>query len=393
MQRVYLDYAAATPLDPYAAKKMRRFLTSLYGNPSSIHEEGRIARHVVENARQTIADILGARPSEIIFTGSGTESIALALYGIMGMYPSTRFVTTAIEHPAIVENMRALKRHGYGVSMVETDATGIIDLKHLALSLTPDTTLLSVQYVNNEIGSVQPLSEIMRIVRRERTRRKKTDEALPLWFHTDACQAAEYHPLNVEKLGIDLLTLNASKVYGPKGVGMLYKKKHVPLQPLWEGGGQEQRFRGGTENVMGIIGFAAALDRAHIRKQKERARMERLQHYFFTQLQRMVPSAVLNGPSLGSSRTQNNVNISIPGITTETLAVYLDVKGIAASTGSACAQRDTGASYDILDVPPADNLSKRGIRFTMGRHTTQHDIDHTMQALCDSVRLLQKAPR
>ncbi|TSC80163.1 MAG: cysteine desulfurase [Parcubacteria group bacterium Gr01-1014_29] len=388
-----MDYAAATPLDKEVRKAMLPFLRTQYGNPSSIHAEGRAADAAIAKARKSIADVLGMRPPEIIFTGSGTESIALAIQGVMNLHHGAHMVTSEAEHSAVLENAAMVEKIGSRVTYIPVTRYGIVDMRLLAKSIQKDTVLISIAYINNEIGAIQPLSEIANIVRKERNRRKVVRELLPLWFHTDACQAGEYAPLRLDALGVDMLTLNASKLYGPKGVGLLCKRTTVGLQPLWGGGGQEQGLRSGTENIAGIVGFAKAVEIADRNKIKERHRMTKLQEYFLRALKQAVPDIELNGPPLGNERSCNNVNIYIPGISGETLVLYFDERGIAASTGSACLSREGGLSRAILSLSQSETRAVQSIRFTLGRYTARSDIDGAVHVLRNARVLLRNAPR
>ena len=371
-----MDYAAATPLDLGVLKKMTPFLGLQFGNPSSLHREGREAKKAVDLARRDIANTLSVLPDEIIFTASGTESVALAIHGIANSFPKGHIVTTSVEHAAVLENVHVLQKGKHPVTIVDAHADGIVEPKDIDSAIRKDTILVSTIYVQNEIGAVHPLANIARVIRRERNRRRAGGEKTPLYFHTDACQAPEYMPMIIPRLGVDLLTLNGSKVYGPKGVGLLYKRRGVELVSLWQGGGQEQNLRSGTENVAGIIGFAEALHIAEQQKKKEHARMTGLQEYFLKKITQLVPQAKLQGPPAGPLRVLNNVNISLPGMSAQTLVLYLDERGVAASSGSACASnKKTDRS--------------EGVRFTMGRHITRADIDYTIQALCDSIKVLR----
>lgn len=371
-----MDYAAATPLDPRVLQKMSPHFAMRFGNPSSLHEEGRLAKKAADIARKDIAGMLSVLPDEIIFTGSGTESAALALQGIAKAHPGGHIITTLLEHAAVLENTHNLKKERVRVTVVNAEQNGVVDPKKISAAFRKDTVLLSVMYVNNEMGSIQPLAGIARVVRKEQKRRALAGEHLPLYFHTDACQAPEYLPLSVPRLGVDLLTLNASKIYGPKGIGLLYKRRNIPLMPFWSGGGQEHGIRSGTEYVAGIVGFAEALHLAEQRKRKEYARMILLQEYFMKEIKRLLPQAVLQGPPPGIFRVPNNIHITVQDISTETLVLYLDEKGVAVSAGSACASNKK-------------NTKKEGVRFSMGRHTTRADIDYTIRALCDSIKVLQ----
>jgi cysteine desulfurase len=381
-KRIYLDYAAATPIDPRVIKKMTPFFSDMYGNPSSIHEEGRKVRAAIEQARKKIAHILAVQPHEILFTGSGTESIALALHGVTSAIPDSHILVSSGEHAAVLENAKYITQKKATITQIEPEDDGGITPKKIADAITKDTVLVSVMYINNEVGVVQPIREIARVLRKERSRRIVADNKRPLYFHTDACQAAEYASLSIPQLGVDLMTLNASKIYGPKGVGLLYVRKGISLAPLWKGGGQEQGIRSGTEHVAGITGFSEALQIVENKKQKEYKRVSALQAYFIASLQRIIPQCKINGPLPGARRSPNNIHITIPGITAETVVLYLDKKGIAASTGSACESNSTISHNRYFD----------GVRFTMGRYTTRNDIDYTIQALCDTIQVLRRSP-
>ena len=383
MKRIYLDYAAATPLDAAVIRAMAPFFRKQYGNPSSIHASGRIARAAIEESRKKIASILHAEPRNILFTGSGTESAALALQGVMRAYgKSAHIVTTSIEHAAVLENVRKLQREGHSATFAEAGANGCVSPAAITRAITPRTVLISVMYANNETGAIQPIQEIARIIRKERVARTRVGRGVPLFFHTDACQAAGFLPLTVETLGVDLMTLNASKLYGPKGVGALYKRNTVPLAALWEGGGQEQGLRSGTENVAGIVGFGAALEIAEKKKKREARRLAALRDYFIKKILKEIPGTALQGPA-GDSRLPNNVNIFVPDVSGETLVLYLDAKGVEASAGSACNASTDGSSHDTMN----------NIRFTLGRETTRGDIEKTARVLQEAVTLLRKAPK
>lgn len=383
MKRIYLDYAAATPLDLRVLRAMIPFFRKQYGNPSSIHASGRAARAAIEEARKKIADILHTQPRNILFTGSGTESAALALLGVVRAYQkNAHLVTTSIEHAAVSENARLLGHEGYRVTCVDAGSDGRVLAADIARAITPDTVLVSVMYANNETGAIQPIREIARVIRKERTRRRAHSNAMPLFFHTDACQAAGFLPLNTEVLGVDLMTLNASKLYGPKGVGALYVRNTVPVSAFYGGGGQERGLRSGTENVAGIVGFGKALTIAERKKTQEIKRLTKLRDYFIQKITQEIPHVVLNGPT-GELRLPNNVNILVPDISGESMVLYLDVKGVVASTGSACDTSAGNASRDILHA----------VRFTLGRGTVRSDIEKAARAFKEVVTLLRKAPQ
>ena len=389
MKRIYLDHAAATPLDPSIKRAMAPYLGSAFGNPSALYESGRKARKAIDAARVRVAEILHAHPDEIIFTGSGTEADALALYGVLRAHKGN-LVTTSVEHAAVLLNARALEKEGVSATYIEPNEEGFINPQEVARAIDKNTTLVSVMYANNEIGTIEPIREIAKVVRKVREERRKLRITTPLFFHTDACQAAGYLDLNVEKPGIDLMALNASKMYGPKGVGVLYVRRGTPMKPLWEGGGQEAGNRSGTENVAGIIGFAKALEIAEKKKEKESKRLVEIRDYFIDNLMLRIPNTVLNGPK-GEERLPNNINISIPGMDGETMLAYLDVEGIEASTGSACEAKSTQASHVMMAIGRG-SLAHSTLRFTLGRTTTKKDADRTVEVLAKTTKLLQKIP-
>lgn len=391
IKRIYLDYAAATPLDPRVKKVMLPFWGAEFGNPSALYEHGRTARKAIEAARKKVAEILHAHPDEIVFTSSGTESNALAILGVLGAHPGKHVITSTIEHASVLLNVREAEIRGARVSYVQADVEGFINAEHIAAALADDTVLVSVMYANNEIGTIEPIREIAKVVRRERERRHQAGIAMPIYIHTDACQAAGYLNLNVQELGMDLLTANASKIYGPKGAAFLYLKRGVELRPIWQGGGQESAQRSGTENVAGIVGLGAALEIADQLKEVESQRLTALRDYAADMLLLRLPDAVLNGPR-GSLRLPNNINISIPGMSGEILAVYLDKEGIEASTGSACDTAGNNPSHVILGLGRPQEVADGSLRFSLGRETTREDINTLINALIKIIKLLQKIP-
>lgn len=381
---VFLDHAATTPIDERVLEAMMPYLTGSYGNPSAIYSSGRVAKQALAEARTKVAEVLGAKADEIIFTGSGTEANALALFGVMRKHGGA-FVAATTEHHAILHNARQIEKEGMGVTYVPVDINGFVQPSELARAITPDTTLVSIMYANNEIGTIAPMKEIADIIRSERERRKQAGETRPIYFHTDACQAAGYLPLDVRELRVDLMTMNGSKIYGPKGIGALYVRKGIQLAPLWHGGGQENRLRSGTENVAGAVGFAEALHIAQTMREEEGKRLSELRDYFIQQLFQVVPKIVLNGPDpatgLGERRIPNNVNISILDIEGEAFLLYLDHQGIEASTGSACDSVTLDPSHVILALGRPYEYAHASLRFTLGRHTTKEDIDYVLAAI------------
>ncbi len=390
---IFLDHAATTPIDERVLSAMMPYLTESFGNPSAIYSSGRVAKSALADARAKVAEVLGAKADEIVFTGSGTEANALALFGVLRKHGGA-LVTATTEHHAILSNARQLEKEGVYVTYVGVDINGFVHIDELKTAITPETTLVSIMYANNEIGTIAPMEDIARIVKTERERRKTAGETRPIYFHTDACQAAGYLSLNVRELGVDLMTMNGSKIYGPKGIGALYVRKGVLLTPLWHGGGQENRLRSGTENVAGAVGFAEALRIAQSMREEEGKRLTELRDYFIEQLFKIIPKIVLNGPDLssghGTRRIPNNVNISILDIEGEAYLLYLDHKGIEASTGSACDSVTLDPSHVILALGRPYEYAHASLRFTLGRHTTKEDINYALSVMPGITETLRK---
>ena len=387
MRRVYLDHAATTPVDPRVKKAMLPFLEKEFGNPSALYRSGRVSKEALKSVREKVAHILNCLPDEIIFTGSGTESDALALLGVMRKAKKGHLITTAIEHHAVLYNAEALEKEGYDVTYVGVDKDGLVNPKDIASALRPDTMLVSTMYANNEIGTIEPITEIAKVIREfKRSLGRRPFE--PPFFHTDACQAAGYLDLNIQKLGVDLMTINGSKIYGPKGTGLLYVRKGLPIIPLWRGGGQENKLRSGTENIAGIVGLGEALAFVEETKQKENARLSKLRDYFIKGIMERVPKVVLNGHP--RERLPNNVNVSILDIEGEALLLYLDHYGIEASTGSACDSLTLDPSHVILALGRPYEFAHASMRFTLGKSTTKEDLNYVLDVLPVTVKLLRK---
>ncbi|MBI3442421.1 MAG: cysteine desulfurase [Candidatus Sungbacteria bacterium] len=395
MKEIYLDYAATTPVDGRVQRAMEPYWSRKFGNPSSLHRKGVAAKRALEEGRKSIAKILHCKPSEIIFTGGGTEAINLGMIG--AARANARFgkhiITTRIEHHAILGSADMLRREGFEVTTVGVSEDGIVDPQEIKRAIRPDTILVSVMYANNEIGTIQPITEIAKVIRRHRAKQKQSPHyslstiRYPLFF-TDACQAAGALDLNIEKLGVDMLAINGSKIYGPKGIGCLYAKNGIKLEPIIFGGGQEHGLRSGTENVPVIAGFAKALEIAEQMRGKESARLTKLRDWFIEKIMAALQDAVLNGhPEL---RLPNNINISIPGIKGEAAVIYLDAAGIFCSTGSACSSVSLEPSHVILELGRSPDLAQGSLRFTLGRSTTKKDLERVLKALTGVVRKLQK---
>lgn len=409
MREVYLDHAATTYLDPRVREAMEPYWEIEYGNPSSLYRAGRKAKEALDQSRDTVAQTLHCRPEEITFTGGGTEAINLAIFGVARMYKEQgkHLITTKIEHHAVLHSMEALGKEGFEITYLEVDEYGLVNPEDVKKALRPDTILVSVMYANNEIGTIEPIAEIGKVVTEFRKEKVKnlqptTYKLIPPFFMTDACQAAGALDLEVDKLGVDLLAFNGSKIYGPKGVGALYIKKGVRVKSLIYGGGQENNLRSGTENVPGIVGLAKALELAQKERQEENARLGGLRDYFISRLIKEIPKTVLNGPppegearstSLGGhplKRLPNNVNVSVLDIEGEAVILYLDAKGIYISTGSACTSTTLDPSHVILAIGRPYEYAHGSLRFTLGKRTTKKDLDYVMEVFPGVVEKLRK---
>ncbi len=375
MKPIYLDYAAATPLDPDVLALMQPYFAERFHNPSATYLEARnVARQGLDSARQLIASRLGAKPPEIIFTAGGTEANNLAIQGVMRKYPKGEVLVSAIEHESILAPAK-LFNHGE----IPVTTKGIIKLEALKKMINSETVLISAGMVNNELGTLQPLREISLIVEEERKDRQKKGHKTPLYLHTDAAQAPNYFDMHVSRLGVDLLSLNAGKIYGPKQTGALFVKAGVILQPLILGGGQESGLRSGTENVAGAVGMAAALDRAQERRHGEAERVFELKKIFLDMLTNLIPAAEVNGDAKHTA--PHIINVSFPGFDNERLMMELDEAGIQVATGSACAADSGEPSHVLKAIGLPDRLARSSLRFSFGRATTKKDIEVTARTL------------
>jgi cysteine desulfurase len=368
---IYLDYAAATPVDPAVVDAMLPYFTEKFYNPSATYDRARRIRAELEKARTEVAHWLGARSSEIIFTAGGTESNNLAIHGIMRQYPKANIVVSAIEHESVMSPARR-----YECREVAACGDGRVNLEDLRSKIDDNTALVSIGYANNEIGTVQPLREIARII--DDKRRQRVSK-LPLYFHTDACQAANHLDLHTSRLRVDLMTLDGSKIYGPKQSGCLYVRSSIRLLPLVDGGHQERGLRSGTENVPYDIGFAVALDMAQKTRREETDRLRTLQADFFRRIESEIPEATINGSR--KYRLPGNVHVTIPGQDNERLLVQLDSAGIIAAAGSACNASDQEPSAVLRAIGLNDDEARASLRFAMGRATTHEMVERTVKTL------------
>ena len=370
MKTIYLDHAATTGVDEQVLAKMLPFLTEKYGNPSSLHVLGREAKSAVNNAREIIAKYFNCLPQEIIFTGSGTESDNLAIIGtaLANQHKGKHIITTKIEHHAVMYACDYLKSQGFAITYVPVDKYGIVDANQVQAHISADTILVSIIFANNEIGTIQPIKEIAAICKSK-----------GLLMHTDACQAAGVVDLDVQDLGVDLLSINSNKIYGPKGVGVLYRRKGTKLTPQLYGGAQEFSMRAGTENVAGIVGMAEALHLAQQKKATENVRLCTMRDRLIKELLAIIPKSRLNGHAM--QRLPNNINISFLDVEGESIILHLDNCGICASTGSACTSADLEASHVLQALGLPDEVAHGSVRLSLGRENTEQDIDYVIETL------------
>jgi cysteine desulfurase len=371
---IYLDYAAATPLDPRVLTAMQPFFSEQFYNPSATYLAAREVSKGLEAARTMVAHWLGARPSEIIFTAGGTEANNLAIHGIMRQFPDGNVVVSSIEHESVLA-----PAHEYECREVAVKADGAVDLEALKTAVDDKTVLVSVMYANNEIGIIEPIREISQLIAEVRKERQQTGNRLPLYFHVDAAQAANYLDLHVARLGADMMTLNGGKLYGPKQSGVLFVGSHVVLKPLIEGGGQERKLRSGTENVAQSVGFAKALDITQELRAEETKRLQQLQQEFYKLIEEKIPQAIVNGSR--KKRLPNNVHITIPGRDNERLLMQLDEAGILAAAGSACSASNEEPSHVLRALGLSGEEAQASLRLTMGRSTTKEQIEQVVSTL------------
>jgi cysteine desulfurase len=378
MRRIYLDYAATTPVDARVLKAMEPYFSREFGNASSIYSMGQQARLAIENSRKRIARVINAEPDEIVFTSGGTESDNLALAGVAlaNRDKGNHIITSKIEHKAITETCESLENQGLEVTYIDVDRYGIVDVDQLKRSIKKETILVSVMHANNEIGTIEPIEDIGKVCRER-----------GVYFHTDAVQSFCKIPIDVKRMNIDLLSASSHKVYGPKGVGMLYVRKGVKVEALLHGGGHESGRRPGTENVAGIVGFAEACEIANRKMESEGGRLTRLRDKLAGSLLK-IPNSHLNGHP--RKRLPGNANFRFDFIEGEALILKLDMLGIEASTGSACSSRDLKASHVLTSIGLSPKQAHGSLRITMGRFTNEEDVDYVIKSVPKAVKGLRK---
>ena len=384
---IYLDHAGTTPTDPQVLEAMLPYFTELYGNPSSIHTIGQEARHALDNARERVAMVLGSRTSEVVFTSGGTESDNAAIQGVATALLQTgnHIITSSVEHHAVLHTCQYLENQGYEVTYLPVDDYGRISAEQVYNATGPHTTLVSIMYANNEIGTVNPIAEIAQAVRR---RAQELDRTIVT--HTDAVQAAGFLNLNVRELGVDMLSLSGHKFYGPKGAGVLFVRRGTPFLPLLLGGGQERERRSGTENIAGIVGLALALELADTGRNEASEHCTALRDRIVWEVSDAIPDTLLNGHP--TCRLPNNINFSFEGVEGESILLGLDMAGVAASSGSACSSGSLEPSHVLLALGQTADLARSSLRITLGKENTDAEVDYLLSVLVDLVHRLRQLP-
>jgi len=387
MKKVYLDYNATTPVDPRVLEAMIPYMKQEFGNPSSIHSYGRAGKAALDNSREQIAELLGARPKEIVFTSCGSESNNLAIKGIAFQLreKGNHLITTQVEHASVLETFRFLESQGFRVTYLGVDKYGLIDLEELKETITDDTILVSVMFANNETGVIMPIQEIAELVKEK-----------GVIFHTDAIQAVGRIDVNLKNLPVDLLSLSGHKLYGPKGIGALFVRagvetRHgVSLQPLIHGGGQERGRRSGTENVAGIMGLGKACEifKEDAGYKMQDARIKELRDELYEGISQRISGLKLNGHP--EKRLSNTINLSFEDVEGESLVINLDLEGIAVSTGSACSEGNVEPSHVLLAMGLSKEQAVSSLRFSLGRFTEKEDIERVLEGLPGIVKRIRE---
>ena len=388
MKKIYLDHAATTPLDKEVLDEMMPYFSEKFGNPSSIHQFGQEAAGAVDKARQQGADFLSCSPSEIIFTSGATESNNMTIKGIIkaSNIKNPHIITSAIEHHCVLNSCKEAEKDGTEVTYLKVDKDGVVNLEDIRKAIKENTILISIMYANNEVGTIEPVAKVGKLLKKINSEREKNK--LPkIYFHTDAVQAVNCLDCNVDNLEVDLLSLSGHKIYGPKGVGVLYIRQGTKIKSIQDGGEQEHNFRAGTHNVPGIVGLGKAISLVSENKNKT-GEIKTLRNYFIDEVLKNIPSSQLNGSK--EFRLPHNANISFKGIEGESLLMMLDQEGIAVSTGSACSSTCLAPSHVLsaMGIPP--EIAHSSIRFTLGKDTTKEETDFVLKVLVEKVRKLRE---
>ncbi len=386
----YFDYAATTPLDPAVFRAMKPYFADNFGNPSNLYEFGRRAKEAIATAAKKISRPLGCAPQELVFAGSATEADNLAVAGVARANKAfgKKIIVSNIEHKAVLATCDALREEGFEIEYLQVGHDGLVKPRDLEHALDNKVILVSVMYANNEIGTIQPIRELAAVIKKFQARNTGSKNRSLPYFHTDASQAAQYLDINVDRLGVDLMTLSGHKLYGPKGVGGLYVRRGVKIRPVIYGGGQQDRRRAGTENVPAIVGFGEAVALAQKHRGTESARVKKLRDALQKGIFKKIPKVVLNGHS--TKRLPNFLNISILDIEGEALLLYLDELGIAMNTGSACNSESLEPSYVLTALGNPYEYIHGSVRFTLGKGTTMTTVHYVLRHLPRIVTKLRK---
>ncbi len=379
MENVYFDNSATTRIDEEVLREMMPFFKENYGNASSIYKLGRTSKKAIEESREKIAKAINANPEDIYFTAGGSESDNTIIKGIahFNKNKGNHIVTSKIEHPAVLETCKQLEQEGFEVTYINVNNNGIIDLEELKKSITENTILISIMFANNEIGTIQPIKEIGEIARKHK-----------IVFHTDAVQAIGSAPIDVKKLNIDSLSISAHKFYGPKGIGALYVKNGIKFRKLIAGGHQEKDKRAGTENVAGIVGMGKAIEIATNNIEKHNEIIQRLRDYYISEIRENIPNIKINGDL--EKRLPGNANISFESIKGDSLLFNLDLKGICASSGSACTSGSIDPSHVLKAIKTPENFLNNSLRISIGKYNTKEEVDYLIKSLIEVVNRLRE---
>ena len=380
-QEIYLDNAATTPVRSEVLEAMLPYFTQKFGNASTIYSYGREAKEALEESRKNVAQLIGANAEEIFFTSGGTESDNWALRGIASanVKKGKHIITSSVEHHAVLHTCQDLEKQGFKITYLPVDKDGLINVKDVADTITDETILVSIMHANNEIGTIQPINEIAKVIKQKNP---------GIIFHTDAVQTAGKIPVNVNNLGVDLLSMSAHKIYGPKGVGALYIRKGTRIAPFMTGGAQESSRRAGTENIAGIVGFGKAAELAVCEQQEQFEKLTLLRDRLMQGILNTIPYTRLNGhPTL---RLPHNVNISFEFIEGESILLNLDMKGICASSGSACTSGSLDPSHVLLAIGLPHEIAHGSLRLTLGRENSEEDVDYVLEVLPDIINKLRQ---
>ncbi|MDK2877504.1 MAG: cysteine desulfurase [Thermoanaerobacteraceae bacterium] len=381
MKRIYMDHAGTTPMRKEVLEAMLPYLTDRFGNASSIYSYGREAKTALEDSREKVAGLIGADAREVFFTAGGSESDNWALRGIAAANgdKGNHIITSSIEHHAVLHTCQDLEKQGYKVTYLPVDKFGLVDPEHVNNAITDETILVSIMHANNEIGTIEPIAEISKVIKQKRKN---------IYFHTDAVQTVGKIPVNVNDLGVDLLSISSHKIYGPKGVGALYIRKGTKIKPFITGGAQESQRRAGTENVPGIVGFGRAAELIGKELEKEHERLSKLRDKLIHGIMEKIPHVRLNGHP--TRRLPHNVNVCFEFIEGESLLLNLDMKGICASSGSACTSGSLEPSHVLLAIGLPHKIAHGSLRLTLGRDNTEEDVNYILEILPDIVSKLRE---